>query len=48
MQTKESTQFLAHITKELTREYILAYWSKRDWVKLIERLLDQPIAGSTA
>ena len=47
VQTKEITPVVAHIPTPITREYILAHWIKRDWVPLVEGLMDQTIAWST-
>jgi hypothetical protein len=46
VQTKEITPIVARIPNPITREYILAHWIKRDWVPLIEGLMDQTIAWS--
>jgi hypothetical protein len=46
VQTKEITPIVARIPDLITREYILAHWIRRDWVPLIEGLLDQTIAWS--
>jgi len=48
IQTKEITPVVAHVPTPITREYILAHWIKRDWVALIEGLLDQTLAWSVA
>lgn len=48
VQTKEITPVVARIPNPITREYILSHWIKRDWVSLIEGLLDQTVAWSVA
>jgi hypothetical protein len=47
-QTKEITPVIAHIPTPVTREYVLAHWTKREWSALIESQLDQTIAWSVA
>jgi hypothetical protein len=47
VQTKEITPIVANIPTPITKEHIRAYWIKRDWVALIEGMLDETIAWST-
>jgi len=47
-QTKEISPIIAQIPTPVTKEYILAHWIKRDWVKLIEALLDDTVRWSIA
>lgn len=47
-QTKEITPPVAKIPQPVTKEYIRATWCKRDWVAVIEPLIDATIAWSIA
>ena len=47
-QTKEITPPVAKIPQPITKEYIRAAWCKRDWVAVIEPLIDPTIAWSVA
>lgn len=47
-QTKEITPVVARIPTPITKDYILAHWTKKPWVALIEGILDQTIAWSVA
>ncbi len=47
VQTKEITPMVARIPTPVTKEHIRAHWIKRDWVALIEGMLDDTIAWST-
>lgn len=47
-QTKAITPMVAHIPSPVTKEHILAHWTKREWASLIESHLDQTIAWSMA
>jgi len=47
VQTKEITPMAALVPTPITREYVLAHWIKREWVPIIEGLLDQTVAWST-
>lgn len=47
VQTKEITPPVARIPTPISKEHIRARWIKRDWVALIEGMLDETIAWST-
>lgn len=47
-QTKEITPVIARVPSPITKDYILAHWTKKSWVGLIEGMLDQTIAWSVA
>ncbi|GAB4119601.1 MAG: hypothetical protein Fur005_28600 [Roseiflexaceae bacterium] len=47
-QTREITPMVAHIPTPVSKEYILAHWTKREWAALIESQLDQTILWSVA
>lgn len=47
VQTKEIVPIVAHIPNPITKEYILSHWIKREWVELIEGMMNQTIAWST-
>ena len=46
--TKEITPPVAKIPQPITKEYIRAAWCKRDWIAVIEPLIDPTIAWSVA
>ena len=46
--TKEITPPVAKIPQPITKEYIRAAWCKRDWVAVIEPLIDPTVAWSVA
>lgn len=46
--TKEITPPVASIPRPITKEYIRAAWCKRDWVAVIEPLIDPTVAWSVA
>jgi hypothetical protein len=46
--TKEITPVEAKIPTPITREHLLAHWTKRAWVPVVESLLDATIAWSVA
>jgi hypothetical protein len=45
-QTKEITPPVALVPTPITKEHIRAHWIKRDWVQLVEGMLDETIAWS--
>jgi len=47
VQTKEITPMVAAIPTPVTKEHIRAHWIKREWVPLIEGMLDETITWST-
>lgn len=47
VQTKEITPMVARLPMPVSKEHIRAHWVKRDWVALIEGMLDETIAWST-
>lgn len=47
-QTKEITPVIARMPSPITKDYILAHWTKKLWVGLIEGMLDQTVAWSIA
>lgn len=47
-QTREITPPVATIPTPITKEYVRAHWIKRNWVVLIEGLLDDTIRWSVA
>lgn len=46
-QTREIAPIVAQVPQPITKEYIRSHWIKREWVPLIEGLIDQTIAWST-
>lgn len=44
--SKEITPIVAQIPNPVTKEYVLEHWIKRQWVPIIENLLDDTIAWS--
>ena len=46
--TKEITPPVAKIPQPITKEYIRAAWCKRDWIAVIEPLIDPTVLWSVA
>lgn len=47
-QTKDITPVVACIPTPISKDYVLAHWTKKPWAALIEGMLDQTIAWSVA
>lgn len=45
-QTKEITPVVAKVPDPVTREHCLIHWTKREWVALVEGLLDEAVIWS--
>lgn len=45
-QTREIAPIIAQIPQPITKEYIRSHWTQREWVPLVEGLLDATIAWS--